>query len=105
MPKESKPQEVVVKEYVERIIKSHKTLTGITTDKHIDCPKCGQYRTIIWTGRRKGYWQSCSSCGFVFPEGSAPPGPEEVEEFLRKNDEEKRIKTIAQVIQGLDINI
>jgi hypothetical protein len=95
----------VIKEYLERMIKSHRTRQGVTTDRHIDCPKCKTYRSIFWSGGRRGYWGKCCSCGFEFPKELSPPGPEEIEEFLERKDEEERMNEIAEMIKALGIKI
>ena len=106
MPEEVKIREVI-KDYIQRMIKSHTTREGVTTDRHIDCPKCGGHRTIFWSGGRRGYWNKCWKCGFKFefPETLTVPGPDELEEILEIKDKERRINDVVRAIQELGINI
>ena len=104
MPNEGKIRKVI-KEYFERIIKSHTTREGVTTDKHIDCPKCGCNRAIFWSGGLRGYWNKCWKCGFEFPKELTPSGPEELEEVLEAIDKERRANEIIGKIKELGITI
>ncbi len=104
MPKEEKVKKVI-KEYFERIIKSHITREGVTTDKNIDCPNCGCSRAIFWSGGQRGYWNKCHQCGFNFPKELTPSGPEELEEILEIKDKERRRNEVVRTIQELGIHI
>lgn len=95
----------VIKDYIERMIKAHKTLESTTTDRQIDCPKCGTYRAFAWRGGRKGYWGKCYSCGFEFPVSLTPPSPEELEEIFAMKDKERRTNEVIRLIQELDLSI
>ena len=94
---------LVIREYIERVLKNCETLQGCTTDDNIDCPKCGAHRGIIWNGHR---W-ACqwSKCGFQLPENLAPPGPEELEEIYRIKQKEKRIREVTEFLKGLGIDL
>ena len=92
---------LVVREYIARVFQNRETLQGDTTDDHIDCPKCGVNRGVIWKGDR---WACQWSCGFRFPENLVPPSPEELEEFYRIKQKEKRIKEVTEFLKGLGID-
>lgn len=104
MPKEEKVKKVI-KEYFERIIKSHITREGATTDRNIDCPNCGCSRAIFWSGGLRGYWNKCHRCEFNFPKELTPPGPEELEEVFKARDKKRRANEIIGKIKELGITI
>ncbi len=97
----------VIKEYFERMIKSHTTREGVTTDRNIDCPNpiCRCTRAIFWSGGLRGYWNKCHRCGFNFPKELTPPGPEELEEVFEARDKERRTNEIIGKIKELGITI
>jgi hypothetical protein len=94
---------LVITEYIKRVLKNCETLNGCTTDDHIDCPKCGAHRSIIWNG----YSWACqwSKCGFQFPENLMPPSPEELEEIYKARQKERRIREIMEFMRKLDIDL
>jgi hypothetical protein len=95
----------VIKDYLERMVKAHKTLESTSTDRNIDCPKCKTYRAFAWRGGQKGYWGNCYSCGFKFPENLAPPSPIELEEIFAMKDKERRMNEVIGLIQELGLSI
>ena len=94
---------LVITEYVKRVLKSCETLQGCATDYYIDCPKCGGHRSITWN---RNYW-ACGwfGCGFRFPENLTPPSPEELEEFYRIKQKEKRKREVTEFLKGLGIDL
>ena len=94
---------LVVKEYIERVLKNCETLQGCTTDYNIDCPKCGGHRTIFWSGGRRGYWNACWKCRFRFSKDLIPPSPEELKELCKTRQKERRMRELTEFIKGLGI--
>ncbi len=74
----------VVKEYIKRMIKIHKTGHGITTDYQIDCPQCDRARAMDFTNRD---WHCLwVDCRYILPRESYPFGPNGIKEvFHLKN--------------------
>jgi len=94
---------LVIREYIKRVLENCETLDGCTTDDHIDCPKCGRHRGIIWNGHR---WVcQWSNCGFPIPEFLAPPSPKELEEIYRTKQKERRVREVIEFLRGLGIDL
>lgn len=73
--------EKVIEDYIKRMVKNCKTKKGVSTDKQIDCPKCGirrgmEFRGLIW---------KCLvvQCKYKFPKKITPPSPDEIEEIMK----------------------
>lgn len=84
----------VVKEYMERMFNSFKTLHGASTDEFIECPKCGSWQGLQWYEYgQKVVWRCLTqNCSFILPDEFAPPNPPQLLEFYKRRELETKIK-------------
>lgn len=73
----------VIKEYIKRMAENYKTKKGVSTDKQIDCPKCGLHRGMEFM-KISGIWRCLSvDCDYKFPSEITPPNPFEFDEIMK----------------------
>jgi len=77
---DQKKLEQVIEEYILRMVKNRKAGIGTTTDYLIDCPECGNMRSMQFKG---GEWQCLwRDCPCILPSEIAPPSPQQFKEIM-----------------------
>ncbi len=94
----------VTKEYIERMFKSFRTLSGAILDHYVDCPKCGNHRCLEFIS--SGIWRCLyTHCRFTFPEDLIPPSPAMLEACWKYQELMKGIRQIERQLKASGIKL
>ena len=86
----------VIADFFYRVLLPDPKHTQTTRDLLIDCPRCGQPRSIIKTSR--GWRCLGANCGFQFPPELEPP---DVSELIRVAKDRKIAKMLGELCPKL----